>query len=112
MKEIFIPNNFTISQPTEANVSGVVNMFNNETFIYNVPIHFLSAGIGDFWPMWIYSLVVIAVAVKMKNPLTISFASLISSLALLPIAPPACVYPLMFITAISITASAYLYIKQ
>ena len=113
MNEIYMPSNFTIVMPQDGvNTSMITESFKNETFLYNVPIKFLHTAMGDFYPLYIYSLVMIAVAVKFKNPLPVAFASLLTALVLIPVSPDVCKYTLMFICAISLVASAYLFIKQ
>jgi hypothetical protein len=112
MDGIYMPQNFTILMPNEVNTSMITESFKNETFLYNVPIKFLHTAMGDFYPLYIYSLVMIAVAVKFKNPMPIAFASLLTALVLIPVSPDVCRYALMFICAISIVASTYLFIKQ
>ncbi len=110
--KIYMPSNFTIYTPNSPDTTPLVERFSNITFIYKTPIDFLSMGMGDFWPMFIYALVMIAVVVKFKNPLPIAFASLLTSLMLLPISPDSCKYLLMFVCAFSLTASAYLFVKR
>ncbi|XRP97779.1 hypothetical protein ACO3UB_08480 (plasmid) [Methanocaldococcus sp. 16A] len=113
MQQLYMPSNFTIYTPSNPpNTSLIIDRFSNITFIYKTPIDFLSMGIGDFWPMFIYALVMIAVVVKFKNPLPIAFASLLTSLMLIPISPDACKYTLMFVCAFSLTASAFLFVKR
>ncbi|WP_292459361.1 hypothetical protein [Methanothermococcus sp.] len=112
MDKIYIPQNFTVVMPNDVNTSTITESFKNETFIYKVPITFLHTAMGDFYPLYIYSLVMIAVAVKFKNPLPVAFASLLTALVLIPVSPVVCKYALMFICAMSLLASAYLYIKQ
>lgn len=120
MADIYVPNvNYTIPDGLMDNFTDNYDIFtnislNNASTFSNVPISFLKLAVGDAYVFLFYIVIMIAVSVKTKHPLSLAFVSTITSAVLCVIIPwdmPS-KYGMMLITAISFAAGAYELIKR